>query len=330
MHELALAMPHVTVDHGTGDNPVYQVGGKSFIFFRNPRPDAVDPDTGERYDDVIVFWVASEADKQALVQDEASPFFTTAHFNGHRRCCCGPAGSASSPAGTGRGGPGRVAPRASARRARPGSTRTPSSDRTVVSAADEGQLQRPPSCTDTGGDGMLWYCKFKWHPNTSADGRCGAGSSSRTRPARTIRSGSGAGTTSPVAAAGFMLIETDEPRELTDMLQPYMDLLSWDVHAVSEQEHRAEETIESFRLGALGRQQDDRARPVRALAHAPHHLEAVQARQHQVEHDQVRRAFRHGVERREPVGGDARLVAGALQVGGDDLADRRLVVDHED
>jgi len=44
------------------------VGGKSFIFFRNPRPDAVDPGTGERYPDVIVFWVASEADKQAMVQ----------------------------------------------------------------------------------------------------------------------------------------------------------------------------------------------------------------------------------------------------------------------
>ncbi len=83
VHELALAMPHVTVDPGTNDNPVYQVGGKSFIFFRNPRPDAIDPETGERYRDVIVFWVASEADKQALVQDEASPFFTTAHFDGH-------------------------------------------------------------------------------------------------------------------------------------------------------------------------------------------------------------------------------------------------------
>ena len=76
-------MPHVTVEYGTGGNPVYQVGRKSFIFFRNPRPDAVDPDTGERYLDVIVFWVGSEADKQAVVQDEASPFFTTAHFDGH-------------------------------------------------------------------------------------------------------------------------------------------------------------------------------------------------------------------------------------------------------
>src|SRR5215813_9541647 len=83
VHELALAMPHVTVEHGSGDNPIYQVGGKSFIFFRTPRPDAIDPQTGERYRDVIVFWVPSEADKQALVQDPASPFFTTAHFNGH-------------------------------------------------------------------------------------------------------------------------------------------------------------------------------------------------------------------------------------------------------
>jgi hypothetical protein len=83
VHELAQAMPYVTVEYGSGDNPVYQVGRKSFIFFRNPRPDAVDPDTGERYPDVIVFWVASEADKQALVQDETSPFFTTPHFDGH-------------------------------------------------------------------------------------------------------------------------------------------------------------------------------------------------------------------------------------------------------
>jgi hypothetical protein len=83
VHELASGMPHVRTDDGTGANPVYQVGGKSFVFFRNPRPDAVDPVTGERYRDVIVFWVASEADKQALIQDEASPFFTTAHFAGH-------------------------------------------------------------------------------------------------------------------------------------------------------------------------------------------------------------------------------------------------------
>ena len=76
-------MPHVTVEKGSTDNPVYQVGGKSFVFFRNPRPDAYDPETGERYADVIVFWVPSEQDKQALVRDSGSPFFTTPHFNGH-------------------------------------------------------------------------------------------------------------------------------------------------------------------------------------------------------------------------------------------------------
>jgi hypothetical protein len=83
VHTVARGMPHVTVEQGTGENPVYQVGGKSFVYFRNPRPDAVDPETGQRYDDVIIFWVASEADKQAMVQDETSPFFTTAHFDGH-------------------------------------------------------------------------------------------------------------------------------------------------------------------------------------------------------------------------------------------------------
>ncbi|MGV9714130.1 MmcQ/YjbR family DNA-binding protein [Gordonia sp. NPDC003424] len=81
--DLALAMPHVTIWNDDRSRPIYQVGGKSFVFFRTPRPDAVDPDTGERYDDVVVFWVPSEADKLALVGDEDSPFFTTPHFDGH-------------------------------------------------------------------------------------------------------------------------------------------------------------------------------------------------------------------------------------------------------
>lgn len=83
VQELALELPHVTVVHGTRGNAIYQVGGKAFVFFRTPRPDAVDAATGERLPDVIVFWVESEADKQALVQDETTPFFTTPHFDGH-------------------------------------------------------------------------------------------------------------------------------------------------------------------------------------------------------------------------------------------------------
>ncbi|SRR4051794_15517651 len=69
-------MPHVTRIEGPKGNAIYQVGGKSFVFFRNPRKDAPFPD-------VIVIWVESEADKVALVQDPDSPFFTTDHFNGH-------------------------------------------------------------------------------------------------------------------------------------------------------------------------------------------------------------------------------------------------------
>jgi hypothetical protein len=83
VHELAMALPGTSLILGPGDNPIYQVGGKSFVFFRNPRPDATDPQTGERYNDVIVFWVPAEIDKQALVQDSQSPFFTTPHFDGH-------------------------------------------------------------------------------------------------------------------------------------------------------------------------------------------------------------------------------------------------------
>ena len=83
VHDIALSMPHVTVERGRQlGNAIYQVGRKSFVFFRTPRRDAVDPLTGERYD-VIVLWVASEEDKQALLQDASNPFFTTPHFDGH-------------------------------------------------------------------------------------------------------------------------------------------------------------------------------------------------------------------------------------------------------
>ena len=83
VHDLVWGMPHVTVVHGPQGNPIYQVGGRSFVFFRTARPDATDPRTGRRYTDVIMFWVPSESDKQALVQDQNSPFFTTPRFDGH-------------------------------------------------------------------------------------------------------------------------------------------------------------------------------------------------------------------------------------------------------
>ncbi|HVT21257.1 MAG TPA: hypothetical protein VHE57_07720 [Mycobacteriales bacterium] len=84
IHDLAKAMPETTVWDEASPRRIYQIGGKSFIFFRSPRPDAFDPDTGERYDDVVVFWVGSEEDKQAILAEAGTPFFTTPHFNGHR------------------------------------------------------------------------------------------------------------------------------------------------------------------------------------------------------------------------------------------------------
>jgi hypothetical protein len=83
VHEIAASMPHVKRVEGPKGNPIYQVGGKSFVFFRTPQPDAEDPETGERYADVIMIWVESESDKLALIQDPDSPFFTTDRFDGH-------------------------------------------------------------------------------------------------------------------------------------------------------------------------------------------------------------------------------------------------------
>lgn len=82
VHETAAAMPHVEVEHGSSGNAIYSVGGKSFVFFRTPRADAIDPVTTERYDDVIVFWVDGEQDKTALL-GSGDPYFTTPHFRGH-------------------------------------------------------------------------------------------------------------------------------------------------------------------------------------------------------------------------------------------------------
>jgi hypothetical protein len=83
VHDIAASMPHTTRIEGPKGNSIYQVGGKSFVFFRTPRPDARDPISGELYPDVIMIWVGSDADKTALVQDPGSPFFTTEHFDGH-------------------------------------------------------------------------------------------------------------------------------------------------------------------------------------------------------------------------------------------------------
>ena len=82
IHEIARSLPGVRLWSDRRPT-VYQVSRRSFLFFRNPRPDAVDPQTGERYTDVIVFWVDNVLEKEAILADASLPFFTTPHFDGH-------------------------------------------------------------------------------------------------------------------------------------------------------------------------------------------------------------------------------------------------------
>src|SRR5262245_1706693 len=48
LDELALAMPQATKEVSDDGRPSYHVHGKLFCFHRGQRPDAIDPETGER------------------------------------------------------------------------------------------------------------------------------------------------------------------------------------------------------------------------------------------------------------------------------------------
>jgi hypothetical protein len=80
---LALSMPQATTGAGEDGRPSYSVHGKLFCCHRNRRPDAVDPDTGERLDDVLLFRVADLGVKELLLADARGVFFTTPHFDGY-------------------------------------------------------------------------------------------------------------------------------------------------------------------------------------------------------------------------------------------------------
>jgi hypothetical protein len=83
LDELALAMPQATKEVGDEGRPSYDVHGKYFCFHRRPRPDAVDPKTGERLDDVLVFRVEGQDVKDLILADARGIFFTTPHWNGY-------------------------------------------------------------------------------------------------------------------------------------------------------------------------------------------------------------------------------------------------------
>jgi hypothetical protein len=83
LDELALALPQVTKEVSDDGRPSYLVHGKRFVLQRSRRPDAVDPETGERLDDVLMFRVADLDVKELMLADEREVYFTTPHFKGY-------------------------------------------------------------------------------------------------------------------------------------------------------------------------------------------------------------------------------------------------------
>jgi hypothetical protein len=83
LDELALAMPHTTKEVSDDGRPAYHAHGKLFCFHRGRRRDAIDPTTGERLADVLMFRVADLGVKELLLADERGVFFTTPHFDGY-------------------------------------------------------------------------------------------------------------------------------------------------------------------------------------------------------------------------------------------------------
>jgi hypothetical protein len=79
---------------------------------------------------------------------------------------------------------------------------------------------------------MLWYCRFEWYPHTTREKVAQRilelhEATGRQRPESLKGWYNLAG-----GGGGFLLVDLDDPRQLTALLQPFMDLVSFDVHAV--------------------------------------------------------------------------------------------------
>jgi len=83
LDKFALAMPQTTKEVSEDGRPAYFAHGKMFCFHRGRRPDAVDPATGERMHDVLMFRVADLGVKELLLADDRGLYFTTPHFDGY-------------------------------------------------------------------------------------------------------------------------------------------------------------------------------------------------------------------------------------------------------
>jgi hypothetical protein len=83
LDELALSLPQTTRELSADGRPSYLVHGKLYCFHRDNRRDAVDPETGERLDDVLMFRVADLGVKELMLADDRGVYFTTPHFDGY-------------------------------------------------------------------------------------------------------------------------------------------------------------------------------------------------------------------------------------------------------
>jgi Domain of unknown function (DUF3303) len=96
---------------------------------------------------------------------------------------------------------------------------------------------------------MLFHCQFTWFPGTT-----------RQEVAQRVVQQHDAGANHPErikgwynlagGGAGFLLVDYDDPKELTAFLQPYMDLIAFDVRAVTENNYK--DRIEELRKVAQG------------------------------------------------------------------------------
>ncbi len=83
LDELARALPQTTKEVSDEGRPAYRVHDKLFCCQRGRRADALDPVTGERLDDVLMFRVADLDAKELLLGDDRGIYFTTPHFDGY-------------------------------------------------------------------------------------------------------------------------------------------------------------------------------------------------------------------------------------------------------
>ncbi len=96
---------------------------------------------------------------------------------------------------------------------------------------------------------MRYSCSFTWYPHVS-----------REMVAKRMVEQHDAGANNPDrivgwynlagGGAGLLIVDYDDPREVTKFLSPYMDLMSFDVRAVYELEY--ESRIEELRAVAAG------------------------------------------------------------------------------